>query len=66
MTGTETSGRAAPAAIARLPAKLRDECGDLAAVYRDLGYTDTEPFPVQSPVPMVYLRRPVRPADVRL
>jgi GNAT superfamily N-acetyltransferase len=34
--------------------------------YRRLGYADTEPFPTTSPVPMVYLRRPVGPADVRL
>jgi ribosomal protein S18 acetylase RimI-like enzyme len=34
--------------------------------YRSLGYTDTEPFPTPSPLPMVYLRRPVGPADIRL
>jgi len=34
--------------------------------YRRLGYTDTEPFPTTSPLPMVYLRRRVGPADLRL
>jgi GNAT superfamily N-acetyltransferase len=34
--------------------------------YRRLGYTPAEPFPTTSPVPMVFLRRPVGPADIRL
>jgi len=39
---------------------------DATGFYRRLGYTDTEPFPTRSPVPMVYLRRAVGPADVRV
>jgi ribosomal protein S18 acetylase RimI-like enzyme len=34
--------------------------------YRRLGYTPTEPFPTTSPVPMVFLRRPVGLGDVRI
>jgi len=57
---------------------LRDECQNLAGVYRPpgtllvayrdkkpigfyrrLGYTETDPYPTESPVAMVYLQRPV-------
>lgn len=36
------------------------------ALYRRLGYTDTEPFPTAAPMPMVYMRRAVGSARVRL
>lgn len=39
---------------------------DVIAFYRRLGYTGTEPFPTAAPMPMVYLRRAVGRADVRL
>jgi putative acetyltransferase len=34
--------------------------------YRRLGYTPAGPFPTTSPVPMVFLRRPVGQQDIRL
>ena len=34
--------------------------------YRRLGYSPAEPFPTTSPVPMVFLRRPVGARDIRL
>jgi GNAT superfamily N-acetyltransferase len=34
--------------------------------YRRLGYTPAEPFPTTSPVPMVFMRRPVGPDDIRI
>jgi GNAT superfamily N-acetyltransferase len=34
--------------------------------YRRLGYTPTEPFPTTSPVPMVFMRRPVGAGDLRI
>ncbi len=34
--------------------------------YRRLGYTPAEPFPATSPVPMVFMRRPVGPDDFRI
>ena len=32
--------------------------------YRRLGYMPAEPFPATSPVPMVFMRRPVRQEDI--
>jgi GNAT superfamily N-acetyltransferase len=34
--------------------------------YRRLGYAPTEPFPTTSPVPMVFMRRPVGAGDIRI
>ena len=34
--------------------------------YRRLGYAPAEPFPTTSPVPMVFMRRPVGPGDIRI
>lgn len=31
--------------------------------YRRLGYTDTQPHDTESPPPMVYMQRPITPAD---
>jgi GNAT superfamily N-acetyltransferase len=32
--------------------------------YRRLGYTETEPFETESPVPMIYMERPIARADI--
>ncbi len=32
--------------------------------YRALGYTETEPFATESPIPMVYMQRPVTTDDI--
>ena len=32
--------------------------------YRRLGYTETEPFDTESPVPMIYMERAVTMSDI--
>ena len=32
--------------------------------YRRLGYTETDPFATESPVPMIYMERPVTSDDI--
>lgn len=52
--------------IATLLLDVMESRADVIGFYRRLGYTETEPFPTAAPTPMVFMRRDVGPAGIRL
>jgi hypothetical protein len=49
----------------RTPAgKVRWHPPDFSQFYRRLGYTETEPFETESPVPMIYMERALTRPDI--
>lgn len=56
---------AAQHGIARLILDVLPTRTDVIGFYRRLGYTETEPYATDSPVPMIYMQRPITRDDIR-
>ena len=55
---------AARQAITRLILDVLPARTAVISFYRRLGYTETEPFATESPIPMIYMQRPVTREDI--
>jgi ribosomal protein S18 acetylase RimI-like enzyme len=55
---------AAQHSITRLILDVLPARAAVISFYRRLGYTETEPFATESPLPMVYMQRPVTSDDI--
>jgi hypothetical protein len=53
-----------PAGITRLILDVLPARTAVISFYRRLGYTETEPSATESPIPMIYMQRPVTREDV--
>jgi ribosomal protein S18 acetylase RimI-like enzyme len=61
---TNAHHHAARNGVARLILDVLPARTAVISFYRRLGYTETEPFPHESPTPMIYMERPVTSDDI--